>query len=181
MSKKEKHEELELRRGDADAFNPFVMMRRFTKDLERLFEDFEGRRFPQGFKEFWLRPESQNVDWMPQLEIHQNNGQLVVKADLPGLKRDDVKIEIANMSVKLSGERKEETEEKGKGFYRSERTYGRFFRQVPLPEGAQTENATATFHEGVLEITVPVPAEVKARKLEINDKPAAKEHKAAAA
>ena len=72
--------------------------------------------------------------------------------------------------LEISGERKEEKEEKREGFYRSERSYGSFYRQIPLPEGAKTEDATATFRNGVLEITMPAPkVEASARKLEIKE------------
>jgi len=81
----------------------------------------------------------------------------------------------------ISGERKEEKEEKREGFYRSERSYGSFYRKIPLPEGAKTENAAATFHNGVLEITMPAEkVEMPARKLEIKEPPKEKAAKATA-
>jgi HSP20 family protein len=172
MSNKEK-KELELARKTPE-FNPFGMMRRFTKDMERLFEDFGGFSFPGFFDRDLLpfRSEFKDFEWMPQVEVLKSNGELKVKADLPGLTKDDVKVELTETALTISGERKEEKEEKREGFYRSEMNYGRFFRQIPLPEGATTDKANATFRNGVLEVTVPVTkAASHTRKLEIKEGP----------
>jgi HSP20 family protein len=178
----EMKKELELTRRFPET-NPFGMMRRFTDDMERMFDNFTGFRFPKLFRtEFApLATEFENVEWMPQIEVLENNGNFLVRADLPGLTKDDVKIEVTNDLLTLSGERKTETEEKREGFYRTERSYGTFFRQIPLPEGAKTEDATATFRNGVLEIAMPVPKfETKTRKLEIKEPTEVKAAKATA-
>lgn len=164
------------------AATPFGFMRRFATDMEQLFEDFEGFRFPRLFgREFFpFTPEFERVAWTPALEVRQKNGQYIVHVDLPGLKKEDVKVELTNDFLTISGERKEEKEEKGEGFYRSERTYGTFFRQVPLPEGAKTDTAVAKFDNGVLEITMEVPkVEPRVRRLEIKGEEAAKAKAAA--
>jgi HSP20 family protein len=180
MKDKEK-KELELARKTPE-FNPFGMMRRFTKDMERLFEDFGDFSFP-GFLPRSFVPfttEFKDFDWMPQVEVMKSNGDFMVKADLPGLTKDNVKVELTDEALTISGERKEEKEEKEKDFYRSERSYGRFFRQIPLPEGAKTDKANATFTNGVLEVKIPVAKmESHARKLEIKQAPE-KQIKAAA-
>jgi HSP20 family protein len=178
---RDKNEKMELAPNTMG--NPFQMMRRFTKDMERLFEDFHGFTFPNFFKMDFapFRMEFDNVAWVPQMEVFQNNDQFTVRADLPGLTKDDVEIEVDDEFLTISGERKEEKEEKREGFYRSERSYGSFYRQIPLPEGALTENATATFVNGVLEITIPATkVTTPARKLEIKEPKAAKSATAAA-
>jgi len=169
MRNKEK-KELELARKTPES-NPFGMMRRFTKDMERLFEDFGTFTFPGFFNRgFPFSAEFKDLDWMPQLEVMTSNGDFMVKADLPGLTKDNVKVELTDEALTISGERKEEKEEKDKDFYRSERSYGRFFRQIPLPEGVKTDKANATFTNGVLEVKIPVAkTESQARKLEIKD------------
>ena len=173
---------MELAPKSPEMANPFGMMRRFTKDMERLFNDFEEFRFPNFFKEFApFRMEFDKVEWVPRIEVLQNNGQLMVRADLPGLTKDDVNVELMDDMLTLSGERKEEKEEKREGYYRSERSYGSFYRQIPLPEGARTEDATAIFRNGVLEITMPAPKfEPTTRKLEIKEPTEEKSIKAAA-
>lgn len=165
-------ERKEMSQRMPEPFNPFGMMRRFSKDMERLFEDFQGFGSPNVFRTDFLpfQTELRNVTWMPQVEVLQKNGQFMVRADLPGLTKDDVKVEITDNLMTISGERKEENEDKREGFYRSERSYGTFYRQILLPEGAETESAAATFRNGLLEITMPVPKfESTTRKLEIKE------------
>ncbi len=182
---KPEKKELELARKTPE-FNPFGMMRRFTKDMERLFEDFEGFRFPSFFNRemFPVTTEFKDFDWMPQIEVMKTNGDLMIKADLPGMTKDDVKVELTDEALTISGERKEEKEEKREGFYRTERNYGRFYRYVPLPEGVKADQANALFRNGVLEVSLPMTkVEPTARKLEIKeatDKEATEKMKATA-
>ena len=169
---KEKKENMELALNTPEMGNPFRMMRRFTRNMERLFEDFPRFQFPNYFeREFApFRTEFDRTEWTPQIEVLKNNGQFVVRADLPGLTKDDVKVELTEKLLLISGERKEEKEEKGEGFYHSERSYGNFYRQISLPEGVKTENAAATFRNGVLEITMPMlKAEPTTRKIEVKE------------
>jgi HSP20 family protein len=108
------------------------------------------------------------VDWSPEIEVRHNNGQFIVRTDLPGLKKEDVNVELTDNLLTIAGQRNDEEEEKREGYYRSERSYGSFYRQVPLPEGAKTDTATAEFTDGVLQITMQAPErEPKARRLEI--------------
>jgi HSP20 family protein len=163
---------------------PFGFMRRFATDMERLFEEFEGFRFPSLFgREFFpFTREFERVAWVPDVEVLQKNGEFTVRVDLPGLKKDDVKVELTDNLLTVSGERQEEKEEKREGYYRSERSYGSFYRQIPLPEGAKTDTAKAEFTDGVLQITMQAPErEPKARRLEIKEGEEAAKAKAAAA
>jgi HSP20 family protein len=183
MKEDRKTGKMEVALKTPETGNPFQMMRRFTRDMERLFEDFGGFNFPNFFQTDFapFRMELDNGAWMPQIEVLQNNGQFKVRADLPGVTKDDVKVEVTDELLTISGERKEEKEEKQEGFYRSERSYGSFYRQIPLPEGATTENATATFQNGVLEITIPaLKVAAPTRKLEIKEPTEEKSVKAAA-
>jgi HSP20 family protein len=157
--------------------SPFAFMRRFSEEMDRLFEDFGFGRgwlaptfgrdlFPRGFSE-----SGQNL-WSPQVEMFEREGQLVLRADLPGLTKDDVKVEVTNDAISISGERKSEHEEKREGYYHSERSYGSFYRQIPLPEGVNADDANATFRNGVLEITMQAPqrqTERSGRRLEIKE------------
>ena len=164
-----KREKMELERRTPEMANPFQMMRRFTKDMERMFEGFN---FPAFFRTDFapFRMEFENVQWVPQIEVLQNNGQFMVRADLPGLTKDDVTVEMTDDILTIFGERKKETEEKREGFYRTERVYSSFFRTLPLPENMKIENAKAIVHDGVLEITVPMAkVETKTKKLEITE------------
>ena len=131
-----------------------------------MFDDFGlGRR--------WTSPFSREIGadmWAPEIDVVQTNDQLTIRADLPGMKREDVSVELSDNAVTIQGERKRETQEEREGYYRSERSYGSFCRVVPLPEGAITDQAKADFNDGVLEITMPAPPASKGRRLEIGDR-----------
>jgi HSP20 family protein len=140
--------------------NPFTFMRRVTEELDRAF----------GFKpDIVKQPEFYPRMWAPPLEVFERNNTFFVRIDLPGLKKEDVKIEITHDELTIEGERKFEKEEDQDYFYRVERVYGKFYRRLEIPDHVKAEGAVATFKEGVLEITmpaIPVP-EVTKRTVEI--------------
>lgn len=154
-------------------FTPFSLMRRFTDNLERLFEDFNHFRLLPFIETELAMPNWTNIEtrmWTPEIEIFEKDNKLHVRADLPGMKKEDIEIEIADDALIISGERRLESKEKREGYYRTERSYGNFYRHIPLPEGTKTENAHATFQNGVLEVTMAIPAKhTKGKKLEITE------------
>ena len=109
--------------------------------------------------------------WLPVVDIEQTKDAVVLKFDLPGMKREDVSIEVEGRTLTVSGERKEETEEKHEGYYSRERSIGRFSRSFMLPENVEESKIEAKFKDGVLIVKVPRSAEEKPRKISI--KPAA--------
>jgi len=138
----------------ADFFtaNPFSLMRRMSEEMDRTFGSFFGQ------------PGRSSGTWFPAIEVAEQNGQLQVHAELPGLKPEDVNVEVTNDALILRGERKSEHEQREGGVYRSERRYGEFYREIPLPEGVNPENAKAQFQNGVLEVTVPIPEQASNRR-----------------
>jgi HSP20 family protein len=102
--------------------------------------------------------------WSPAVEVFERDGQFVVRADLPGLTPENVTIETSGDSLIIQGERQSELNVEEQGVYRAERSYGRFSRIIALPEGADVEHATARFDNGVLEVSVPVPARAQGRR-----------------
>ena len=106
---------------------------------------------------------------MPVMDVYQKNGNLQIKVELPGMKREEVEVSIENDVLVVSGEKKQESETKEADFYRSERSYGSFSRRIALPEGADAENASASFKDGVLEVTIPVRPQTpaNAKKLDV--------------
>jgi HSP20 family protein len=139
-------------------------MRRFGEEMDRLFEDFGygSALAPRNF--------TQVVPWSPEVEVFQRDGQLVVRAALPGLTKEDVQVELRDDAVILRGERRQEHEEEREGYYRCEVSHGSFYREIPLPKGVKTDDARATFHDGVLEITMQAPKqETRGRQLQIQD------------
>jgi HSP20 family protein len=133
--------------------NPFSLMRTMTEELDRTFNESNSR-------------ERGERAWAPAIEVTQREGNFVVRAELPGLNADDVKLEITDDAIVIEGERKVEHEETKGGIHVTERRYGRFYRAIPLPEGAKTDEARAVYTNGVLKVTVPTE-EPKSQRREI--------------
>jgi HSP20 family protein len=113
--------------------------------------------------------------WLPAMDLVETDEHFVLRADLPGLSQEDVEIELEDNVLTISGERKAEHEEKGEGFYRMERSFGRFRRALTLPEGIDADAITAGFDKGVLEVRIPKPEVRKPRKvaIQVGDRPTA--------
>jgi HSP20 family molecular chaperone IbpA len=145
---------LESRDPFADFWSDLFGMRRFNSPIDRWL----GSTRPQGL-------------WAPQVETFQRGDQFVVRADLPGLCKENINVDVTDDAITIQGERRDEHEEEQEGYYRSERSYGKFYRVIPLPEGAIGESAKADFNNGVLEVTIQAPPkEVRQRrKIEISE------------
>jgi HSP20 family protein len=105
--------------------------------------------------------------WMPAMDLVESGDHFVLRADLPGMSEEDVKIEFEDGTLTVSGERKAEHEEKEEGYYRVERAFGSFSRSLTLPKGIDAGAVSASFDRGVLEIRIPKPEESKPRRIEI--------------
>jgi HSP20 family protein len=105
--------------------------------------------------------------WMPAMDLVETDDRFVLRADLPGLAEEDIKIEFEDGTLTVSGERKAEHEAKNGGYYRVERAFGAFSRSLTLPQGIDAEAVTASFDRGVLEIGIPKPEQRKPRRIEI--------------
>lgn len=128
---------------------PFTLASRMMDEMDRAFSDFVGGARQNA-------SEASQVVWVPAIEISEREGKYVIRAELPGLNPNDVKLEVTDEAIILQGERKAERNEDERGIHVTERVYGRFFRSIPLPEGAKAEEARAKFENGVLEVIVPV-------------------------
>lgn len=107
------------------------------------------------------------AEWSPQVDITEDDKEYLVKADLPDLKKDDVKVTVENGVLSISGERKSEKEEKGKKFHRIERSYGSFERTFTMPDDAETAKMKADFKEGVLRVHVPKSPTAQPKKIDV--------------
>ena len=128
------------------SLNPFSMMRRLSEEMDRAFSS-----------SFGLGPRwGESGAWSPPIEVHERENHLEISAELPGMSKDDVRVECTDEGIVIEGEKKRETESTEHGIHRSERSYGSFHRMIPLPEGADAEKAQAEFKNGVLRVRVPL-------------------------
>lgn len=158
---------------------PFAQLESFANDMERVFEEFGlgGRTFApalfrRGRRLMGRGFEGMNAPalWMPRIEVSQKDNAYVVSADLPGLTKDDIKVEVSEGMLTIQGERKQTTEKTEKGYHMSECSYGSFYRDIPVPEGADVHKAEVIFKNGVLTVTIPATApKVASRKLEVKE------------
>jgi HSP20 family protein len=109
--------------------------------------------------------------WMPAMDLVEGDDNYVLRADLPGLTQDDITIEFEDRTLTVAGERKAEHEVKKDGYVRVERAFGSFSRSLTLPQGVDPEALTASFDNGVLEVTIPKPEAQKPRRIEIGSAP----------
>ena len=124
-------------------WDPFAELADLRSRFERLFEDAEHR-----------------AGWTPAVDLVRENGNLVVRANVPGIKAEEIEIEVEDGMLTVSGEHEEAKEETEEHFVRRERRYGAFSRRLPLPEGVDPKKIKASTKDGVLEVIVPLPKEV---------------------
>ncbi len=139
---------------DMFSLSPFSMMRRLSEEMDRAFAGTFGLSRDLGASGLWS----------PPIEVCERNGNLEITAELPGMNKDDVKVEYTDQGIVIEGERRQEHEETHEGIHRSERVYGRFYRLIPLPPGAQIDKAKAEFKDGLLRVRIPVPESKQTRR-----------------
>ncbi len=128
--------------------------------------------FPRELERFLNRPFTRNLEvlaeeWMPSVDIAETKDEIKVKAEVPGMTKEDISISLADNVLTLRGEKKQEKEEKGKTFYRMERSYGSFARSFSLPTAVLANKVKAVYKDGVLEITLPKSEQVKSKEIPI--------------
>ena len=154
---------------------PGALIRRMFRDLDPWFE-------PRGVVPAVMRKTLGDIPWMPPLEMTERDHTLFIKLDLPGMKKEEINVNFTDEGLVIEGERTQETESKKNEWFTTERVYGHFYRVVPLPDGVNVKEVKATFKNGVLEVSVPVPvAETKAPyKVPVEGEPEAKKVEVAA-
>ncbi|HUK56877.1 MAG TPA: Hsp20/alpha crystallin family protein [Nitrospiria bacterium] len=158
----EKEKEKETR--EVTPWRPFSELSRMEREAERLFGDFFrrplwGMSWPDRFREIGLRE--------PAIEIFEEKDDIVVKAEIPGMKKEDLDVNISDSLLTIKGEKKQEEEVRKKGYYYSERSYGSFMRTIDLPKEVKTDKAYANFKDGVLEVRLPKTEEAKKKEVKI--------------
>lgn len=143
---------------------PFRPMR----DLEDLEGRFDNILFGRPFMSRMSRRFPTEVEeWMPAVEMLEKTDKFVVRADLPGMKKEDVDISVSDNNLTIKGERKTESETKEEDYYCCERSYGSFFRSISLPSNIDADKVSASLDEGVLEIKLPKTTQAKAKKVSV--------------
>ena len=138
--------------GALTRWEPFAELGELRSRFDRMFDDLiDGRERA----------------WTPAIDVVRDNGNLVVRADVPGMKPEEVKIEVEDEILTVSGEHEEEREEKDRHYLRHERRYGSFRRSLALPAGVDAKEIKATTHDGIVEVTIPLPKEAKQEKVKI--------------
>jgi HSP20 family protein len=132
----------------------------FRRELDRLFESF-GRDLA------WPGGESRSAALAPSIDVSETESELRIEADLPGVEEKDVDVTVSDNVLTIKGEKKAEREEKKKDFHLVERSYGSFSRSLPLPFAVDSDQAKATFKNGVLSISLPKPPEMQAKAKKI--------------
>jgi HSP20 family protein len=129
---------------------PRAFVRRMLRDFDRFFEEGWAPFAAPGYA-------FGEVDWTPTLEVIEKEGRLIARFELPGLTKEEIAVTVTEEGLTVTGERKREEEKKNHNWYRTERTYGRFVRTLPLPAGVNTAEIKATFQNGILELVIPLP------------------------
>jgi HSP20 family protein len=135
---------------------------REMEEWERRFDDLIGRPL-------WRLPVEER-GWMPALDVFEKDDRFVVKAELPGIKEDDIHVSVVGDTLSIKGEKKTETQVKEEDYYRSECSYGGFYRSIPIPSNVDASKIEACFEDGVLEVALPKSAKVKPKKIAVSAK-----------
>jgi len=141
-------------------WDPFGEMVDMRDRVGRLFDEYFGQ-FPV------TREEALGRVWAPAVDIYEDKDNIIVKAELPGMKKEDLSIEVKDNVLTLSGERKHEEETKKENFHRIERSYGKFSRSFTLPDSVKVDKVKANYKDGVLEISLPKAEEAKTKAIPI--------------
>jgi len=147
-------------------WDPFDMFETLQEEMDRFW------RRPSPFwagavPSFFRRGAGQDMAWAPRMDVYEKDNTLIVKADLPGLKNEDVQVELDDGGLVIRGTSKTESEAKEENYYRMERSAGTFYRRLPLPFEVQPDQIKATMRDGVLEVRIPRPAEKRAEAKKI--------------
>ncbi len=153
---------LSLVKKETSAISPF-------EDIERRFEEFFRHPFPMMGAPWWPRWMERAEEVSPTVDIYEEGGDVVLKAEIPGMKKEDIHVDITDKTVTISGEKRKEEKIERKDYVHLERSYGSFARTFQLPSEVVTEKARAAFKDGVLEVRVPKTEEAarKTRKVAV--------------
>lgn len=146
-------------------WRPFSGLARMEREMERMFEDFFGRHFGLGWPERLRFREIGSRG--PAIEIYEEKDDVMVKAELPGMQKEDLDLNISGNLLTIRGEKKKREEVKEKGYYYSECSFGTFERSIEIPKDVQPDKVRASFKDGILEVRLPKTDEAKRKEIKI--------------
>ena len=144
-------------------WSPFREM----EEMERRINDVFGRPL---LPAIWRRTPVEEMGWAPAIEMFEKDDKFMVKAELPGMKEEDIDVSVVGDTLTIKGERKAESEVKEEDYYCCERSYGSFTRSITLPSSVEAKNIEASYENGVLEVSLPKAAEIKPKKITVSAK-----------
>ncbi len=169
-------------RNEPFTHRPFTLMRHIAEDMENMMNDYRfnydvpkffNMDFPRFFDydtDLFDKFYKEDFGWTPPFEMFERDGRWIVRAELPGMDKKDIVVEVNDNYLILKGKRENKFEEEKEGFYTTEFTYGDFYRRLPLPEGVEMKDTKAIFNNGVLEISFAAPKlAIKGKRLEITE------------
>lgn len=135
--------------------------------MDRMMEDFFGRRMRRPWwPERWSRTDEMEVK-PPIVDVFEEKDDIVIKAELPGIEKDNVEVNLTDHTLTIKGEKKKEEEVKEENYYRAERSYGSFLRTLDLPKDVHADKVKASFKNGILEVRMPKTEEAKAKEIKV--------------
>lgn len=145
-------------------WDPFELASQMQSELDRMM----GGWLPS--LRVRRRPGEMTGAWAPQTDVFEQNGSIVVKAELPGIDKKDINVAVEDGDLVIQGERRSEEKVEEKDFYRMERSYGSFYRRIPLPDGVTSDQIDAKYADGVLNVSIPKPKSVETKPVKISVK-----------
>ena len=147
-------------------WRPFMDLSRWDREMDRMMDDFFTRRMRPWWPERWLGSRDSEVV-SPIVDVYEEKDDIVVKAELPGMDKNDIEVNISDSELTLKGEKKKEEKIEEKDYYRCERFHGAFFRSVELPKDVKADKVKASFKNGILEVRIPKSEEAKTKEVKI--------------
>jgi len=142
-------------------WEPVETLREMQQRLENIF----GRELV--FPSFWDRLSERDRPWAPPIEMMEKEDRFIVKAELPGVRKEDIDLQLTGDTLNIKGERKAESEVKEENYYCCEHSYGSFFRSITIPSSVDAKKIEASYNDGILEVTLPKAPEAKPKKIEV--------------
>lgn len=147
-------------------WRPFMDLSRWERDMDRMMDDFFGRRFRPWWPDRWFRSDEMEVRG-PVVDVFEEKDDIVIKAELPGITKDNIEVNLTDHMLTIKGEKKKEEEIKEENYYRAERAYGSFVRTLELPKDVHSDKIKASFKNGILEVRLPKTEEAKTKEIKV--------------